>query len=743
MKILSDQLKVWFMENQPSTTLYLTAASISFFSVLVLYHLIKAENVYHNTSDLVNISIPHLIVLLTLLIWKFLELSWDILHLQSRIVPYMPHRFGYLITYMTAILALGYFYHVLTTNENFWYAHIAMQMAQLYALSAYCVISTMTNPLPYSIVKMYALQIALFGCSNMLLTLSMISSHTNSLSSRWFYSSDQLASMSMLCSFGNFLIQGSFFIMKFKLFLSQFISIDQAWIYRWECIAFASFNLLYHLLRMMAIRQYLQSHKLENCLLARYKLFGLYLLVMLCLPHRQLASYFNFKVDELNKRDKFVRVHLHDTRSPIATIVQGLELTESLLASIKNSSPSLLMRSQVESAEELVQDMNVSCSLAMQQLNEFLFYDKLQANTRLSELEMSFISLKKFIDSCIRPFNIQAKALKINLIVNLDAMKVSIEDLSIYVDSNKVVHVLHNLLSNAFKFSPMHSTISLKVILIPGFTMQPRWNKYLDIRSIGVIRIEVIDEGVGISIANQRKLFRQYSQINPNKLQAGGGSGLGLWSSKEVIEEHGGVIGLQCLGEGHGACFYFELAVYDKTEAEVSTPLAAQPAMPLAVAQPIVPSSVLGKSYRLLIVDDSVLTVKMVKRILRDAYLVDEVAYDGSAALDCIRFHQSTDMGHYDLILLDYNMPEMNGPETCQQIRNLGYHGIIIGVTASMSPEDREEFIDAGANEVIVKPVTCEAILRVVNMNQLILANNAVQHPNINGSNNASYPQVF
>ena len=113
--------------------------------------------------------------------------------------------------------------------------------------------------------------------------------------------------------------------------------------------------------------------------------------------------------------------------------------------------------------------------------------------------------------------------------------------------------VLRNLLSNALKFTPAGGVVTVRVNIVHDDLF-----------------VEVEDTGAGICPANIDKLFHNVMQFNANTLQGGGGTGLGLWISKKIIDLHGGTIGVRSAGEGLGSTFYFTLPIIERESDEIS-----------------------------------------------------------------------------------------------------------------------------------------------------------------------------
>ena len=220
----------------------------------------------------------------------------------------------------------------------------------------------------------------------------------------------------------------------------------------------------------------------------------------------------------------------------------------------------------------------------------------------------------------------------------------------------------------------------------------------------GMLVIEIQDSGVGMTSENQSVLFNEFFQFNPEKLQAGGGSGLGLWISKSIVDMHGGRINLYSEGEGKGSTFRLEIPmtrVNDDESVCSTTHSRVNNSRPLKIPQ------------RLLLVDDVGTNRKFLRKLLEQRGHDCEEAEDGLEALNMVK---ASSLDYYDVILMDFVMPNMNGPNATRAIRQLGYTGPIIGVTGNVLDEDRIVFMNAGATNVVIKPLKMNKLLDFVTL---------------------------
>jgi len=228
----------------------------------------------------------------------------------------------------------------------------------------------------------------------------------------------------------------------------------------------------------------------------------------------------------------------------------------------------------------------------------------------------------------------------------------------------------------------------------------------------GFLKMNVIDTGAGMTKDQTAKLFRSGVQFNVNELQAGQGSGLGLYIAKGIVEQHNGTISASSRGLERGTMFTVTLPIYhvpdralpssckhlrlesNLVDGDIKTPESNDSKK----------TSDQPESLLILVVDDALTNRKLLTRLLeRRGHLVDQ-SKDGLEAVEKVKLALQNDMP-YDTILMDYEMPEMDGPTACREIRALGCDSFIAGITGNVLPEDISYFKRCGANTVFPKPL--------------------------------------
>jgi CheY-like chemotaxis protein len=382
------------------------------------------------------------------------------------------------------------------------------------------------------------------------------------------------------------------------------------------------------------------------------------------------------------------------------------------------------------------------------------------------------VSPVTLVTSTVRTLQVQAKQanVKLQLLSNFkdessELFEVVRRGMCIIGDSMKLSQVIRNVVSNALKFSATgetvavageHSTVpfppisSLPLSMSGVVRFDPNGLNTVDQEQFssvikdfphlsefsrhGSLVIEITDHGPGMDQEEMCRLFQEGVQFNPNQLQAGQGSGLGLWISRGLIDLHLGKLSAFSEGLGQGSTFTIEIPLFEPArlpldglgDLEMGTPqisqeLQASPTQysvlgtsdqsldlfqlpqesPKETRRRLVPTDI----KKILVVDDAPTNRKIVRRILKsDGFTDVDEAKDG---LECVEMVSSRPPHEpwYDLILMDYEMPRMNGPTATSRLRELGYTIPIIGVTGNILSADVAFFIESGADSVLPKPV--------------------------------------
>ena len=233
---------------------------------------------------------------------------------------------------------------------------------------------------------------------------------------------------------------------------------------------------------------------------------------------------------------------------------------------------------------------------------------------------------------------------------------------------------------------------------VPGIFTPEGKNIYLDIDyEDGKLNVSVKDEGIGISKEYQSKIFEAFSQEDSSTTRKYGGTGLGLTISYNLVNAMGGELKLKS-EPGVGSEFYFSL--------------------PMKAGSTIIRKATneLDNSFeaKILLVEDNKANQMFMKVLLKKMKLEFEIANDG---LEAVEMYKNSS---YDLILMDENMPNMNGIEATKNIleyekKNKQKHTPIVALTANALKGDRERFLECGMDEYLTKPLEKTKLINILN----------------------------
>lgn len=373
----------------------------------------------------------------------------------------------------------------------------------------------------------------------------------------------------------------------------------------------------------------------------------------------------------------------------------------------------------------LLSDLLSNAQSSVEVLNDFLNFDKIESGKL--KLDLQVVNIRALIESTAKEFNLSANKKRIDYnVVYENNQSDDVEEnvpsgLALIGDDVRIQQVLRNLISNAIKFTDGKGRVDVRVKYQPP-PYKPRQDTFElkdgetdEFTFGGNMTIEVQDSGAGLSKQQLTKLFSEHIQFNPNDLQAGKGTGLGLFISKGIVDQHRGTLVATSEGLGSGSTFVMTLPLYRANvdsgfETSESTSSHQDPMTERKSNQLMDESNrSASTSHRILIVDDAMMNRKMMSRLLTHHGHVCELAEDGEVAVRMVL--EATENGEaYDTILMDYEMPVLNGPDATARIRTKGFDTFIVGVTGNMFPEDTEKFLTSGANAVLPKPFKMEAL---------------------------------
>ncbi len=303
-------------------------------------------------------------------------------------------------------------------------------------------------------------------------------------------------------------------------------------------------------------------------------------------------------------------------------------------------------------------------------INDILDFSKIEAG--MMELEMLDFGLDALLANIVNQLGESAARRNLELVCEIWPGLVR----QLRGDPLRLEQVLLNFASNAIKFSE-HGKVTIRVL-----SLEERDSQLL-------VRFEVEDNGIGMTQVQVQQLFRSFHQADTSTTRRYGGTGLGLVISKQLAELMGGTVGVESrLGEG--STFWFTARLEKGAHLLQACDDAVQPA---------VLDSIRGAS--ILLVEDNVFSQQVGQELLEDAGAMVCVANNGKEAIDLLLKE------HFDCVLMDIQMPVMDGFETTRQIRAHPKLAatLVIAMTANAGREDQERCIEVGMDEFVTKPI--------------------------------------
>ncbi|KAH6644071.1 hypothetical protein C7974DRAFT_13853 [Boeremia exigua] len=468
-------------------------------------------------------------------------------------------------------------------------------------------------------------------------------------------------------------------------------------------------------------------------------------------------------IEQKRQQENFLDVTSHEMRNPLNAIFQcAYELTENIKFELDNC------KNDRRQAEALSESLDLAITITYCANHQKRIVDDILT---LSKLDARLLQIYPESTNPIRMFReiiglfapeIRASGMNTNFMVAEGYNRLDLK--GIMIDPNRVTQIVINLLSNAIKFTkkgkkrdlemtlnahleePANKPLSTEYVISGDQhqdpTNRPEWGQ----GEVIYLSFSVKDSGLGMTPEEASNLFKKFAQASPRTHTQFGGSGLGLYISRNLAELHGGRIGLRSQA-GFGSTFEFYVKVRRSEEKELPiTPLdkfmaghelhrtmtspAMQQAQPLdqyspGVETPLPPSS----RVNVLVVEDNLINQRLLCKLITKHGYDTTTANNGEEALAFIAsstwnpVHTKKDsdiVPTIDIVLCDIEMPIMDGKTCARRVRQLQQEHLLthyipmIAITGNARLEQVEEMRQCGFNDVVTKPYQIDQLLRII-----------------------------
>lgn len=368
----------------------------------------------------------------------------------------------------------------------------------------------------------------------------------------------------------------------------------------------------------------------------------------------------------------------HDIRTPMNAIMGYTDI------GLRNSNDVSVMK-------ESLTKVKYSSEYLLSIINDVL--DMARIESGKVEIHEEIVNNDQIVTELSRVLAVGAATKDITLTFDVSNVKHSY----CFADKSHTNQIMMNILSNAIKYTNNGGHISYKTEEIESTK-----------ENCARFKISIEDDGIGMSKEFLPKLFDDFERENNTTVSKKTGTGLGMAIVKRLVDLLGGTINVESeLGKGTKVTIYLDLRIPTDKEIEEFKEQSK--------IQEEVKNSVGLKGVKILLVEDNEINVEIAKILLEENGAIVDVANDGDVAVEKIK---NATPGQYDIVLMDVQMPKMDGYTATREIRNLNVELSnipIIAMTANAFAEDKANAIKAGMNEHVSKPIDTTILISTVN----------------------------
>ena len=375
--------------------------------------------------------------------------------------------------------------------------------------------------------------------------------------------------------------------------------------------------------------------------------------------NRELELAIKQEAKANRSKQEFLFNMSHDIRTPMNAIIGFTSLAQSHL-------------DDKEMLDSYLKKISTSSEYLLSLINDVLDMSRIESGKL--KIEESNVYLPSILEDIrdIVSSNVQKKQLSLNTNI------VDLKDTNVLTDPLKLKQVLLNVVANAIKFTPSGGYVNLSLVQKDGY---------------GNYDFIVEDNGIGISKEFQEHIFEQFSREVTSTVSRVQGTGLGLSISKAIVDMMGGSIAVES-DSGKGSKFTISLCFKVTDETTDNKTISS--------------NNIIDTNKKILLVEDNELNYEIAKTVLEEAGFRVDGASNGKEAID-----KASD-NTYDVILMDIQMPIMDGYEATKELRRLGNRTPIIAMTANAFSEDRKKAKEVGMDGYISKPIDVKALVSTI-----------------------------